>query len=68
MADTKVEQLSVNVVKEPSMMTGAVPRKHWMDVPVTFKPGTTAIQPRKQLLNILAKVYPVFSVNRANGK
>ena len=39
MADTKVEQMSVNVVKEPSMMTGAIPRKDWMDMPVTFKPG-----------------------------
>ena len=39
MADTKVEQMSVNVVKEPSLMTGAVPTKDWMDVPAVFKPG-----------------------------
>jgi len=39
MADTKVDQMSVNVVKEPSMMTGAIPGKDWMDTTVTFKPG-----------------------------
>jgi hypothetical protein len=45
MADTKVEQMSVNVVKEPSMMTGAIPRKE------PSSRATTAIQQRKALLN-----------------
>lgn len=39
MADTKVEQMSVSVVKGPSMMTGAIPKKDWMDTPAVFKPG-----------------------------
>jgi len=35
----KIEVLSKNVVEEPSLMTGAVPTKHWMDVPAVFSPG-----------------------------
>ena len=50
MADTKVQQMSVNVVKEPSLMTGAVPRKAWMDTPVTFKPGNYCYPAKKSIV------------------
>ena len=36
MADTKVEQMSVSVAKDPSLMTGAIPKKDWMDTPAVF--------------------------------
>ncbi|OGR01463.1 MAG: menaquinol oxidoreductase [Deltaproteobacteria bacterium RIFOXYD12_FULL_50_9] len=39
MADPKAAQLGVSVVKDPSLMTGAIPTKDWMDVPAIFKPG-----------------------------
>jgi len=53
MADTKVEQMSVNVVKEPSMMTGAIPRKDWMDTTVTFKPGNYCYPAKKSIVEYL---------------
>ena len=58
MADTKVEQMSVNVVKEPSMMTGAIPRKDWMDIPVTFKPGNYCYPAKKSIVEYLSKGLP----------
>ncbi len=39
MADPKADQLGESVAKDPSMMTGAVPAKDWMDTPVEFKSG-----------------------------
>jgi len=39
MADVKVDKLARSVVEGPSLMTGSIPRKFWMDVPVVFKPG-----------------------------
>ncbi len=39
MADTKVAQMKEKVVKEPSLMTGAVPAKDWWDVEAIFKAG-----------------------------
>ena len=39
MADTKVAQMKEKVVKEPSLMTGAVPAKDWWDVEAVFKSG-----------------------------
>lgn len=42
MAVAKLEQLSKSVVQGPSMATGAVPVKDWMDVAAIFKPGNYA--------------------------
>ena len=47
MAVPKLEQLSKSVVQGPSLATGAVPTKDWMDVPAIFKPGNYAY-PAKQ--------------------
>ncbi|MBW2506659.1 MAG: (Fe-S)-binding protein, partial [Deltaproteobacteria bacterium] len=58
MADTKVEQMSVNVVKEPSLMTGAIPRKDWMDTTVTFKPGNYCYPAKKSIVEYLSKGLP----------
>jgi len=47
MSVPKLEQLSKSVVQGPSLATGAVPSKDWMDIPVAFKPGSYAY-PAKQ--------------------
>ena len=39
MAVPKADQLGVSVAKDPSMMTGAIPAKSWLDTPVEFKAG-----------------------------
>lgn len=40
MANTKVAEMKVKVVKEPSLMTGSVPTTgNWWDVEAIFKPG-----------------------------
>jgi len=49
MADPKADQLGVSVAKDPSMMTGAVPTKDWMDVPVKFKPGNFCYPAKKNI-------------------
>jgi len=50
MADTKVEQMSVSVAKDPSLMTGAIPKKDWMDVPAVFKPGNYCYPGKKDIV------------------
>ena len=50
MANPKADQLGESVVKDPSMMTGAVPAKDWMDTPVKFKPGNFCY-PAKQSIH-----------------
>lgn len=42
MALAKLEQLAKSVVQGPSMSTGSVPVRDWMDVPAIFKPGNYA--------------------------
>ncbi len=42
MAVPKLEQLSKSVVQGPSLATGAVPTKDWMDTPAVFKSGNYA--------------------------
>ena len=42
MAVPKLEQLSKSVVQGPSLATGAVPTKDWMDTPAEFKSGNYA--------------------------
>ena len=42
MAVVKVDMLARSVAEGPSLMTGAIPTKDWMDVPAVFKPGNYA--------------------------
>jgi Fe-S oxidoreductase len=42
MSVPKLEQLSKSVVQGPSLATGAIPTRDWMDTPVAFKPGDYA--------------------------
>lgn len=53
MSVPKLEQLSKSVVVGPSMMTGAVPAKGWMDTPVEFKPGNYAYPAKKEKVEYL---------------
>lgn len=42
MSVPKLEQLSKSVSQGPSMATGSVPTRDWMDIPAVFKPGNYA--------------------------
>ena len=53
MAVPKLEQLSKSVVQGPSLATGAVPTKDWMDVPAIFKPGNFAYPATKEKVEYL---------------
>jgi Fe-S oxidoreductase len=53
MAVPKLEQLSKSVVQGPSLATGAVPTKDWMDVPAIFKPGNYAYPAKKEKVEYL---------------
>jgi Fe-S oxidoreductase len=55
MADTKLEQMSESVAKDPSLMTGAVPTKDWMDVEAVFKPGNYCYPAKKDIVEYLDK-------------
>ena len=50
MADPKADVLGVKVAKDPSLMTGAIPTKGWMDSPVTFKPGNYCYPAKKSIV------------------
>ncbi|MEW6428647.1 MAG: sulfate reduction electron transfer complex DsrMKJOP subunit DsrK [Thermodesulfobacteriota bacterium] len=50
MADTKVNVMKELVVKEPSLMTGAIPTADWMDVPAVFKPGNYCYPAKKSIV------------------
>ena len=39
MAVVKIDKLARSVAEGPSLMTGSIPRRPWMDMPVVFKPG-----------------------------
>ena len=58
MADTKVAQMKEKVVKEPSLMTGAVPAKDWWDVEAVFKPGNYCYQAKKSIVEYHNKNLP----------
>ena len=65
MADTKVAQMKEKVVKEPSLMTGAVPVKDWWDVEAVFKPGNYCYPAKKSIVEYHDKNLPgVFGVPR----
>jgi len=58
MADTKVDVMKEKVVKEPSLMTGAIPTKDWMDVPAVFKPGNYCYPGKKSVMEYMGKSLP----------
>jgi len=53
MSVPKLEQLSKSVVQGPSLSTGAIPTKDWMDIPVHFKPGNYAYPAKKEKVEYL---------------
>ncbi len=53
MALAKLAQLSKSVVQGPSLATGAIPAKDWMDVPAIFKPGNYAYQAKVEKVEYL---------------
>ncbi len=50
MAEPKADELGISVAKDPSLMTGAIPTKEWMDSPVTFKPGNYCYPAKKSMV------------------
>jgi Fe-S oxidoreductase len=50
MALIKADKLGVSVAKDPSLMTGAIPRRHWMDTPTVFKPGNYAYPTKPSIM------------------
>ena len=50
MAIMKADKLGVSVAKAPSMMTGAVPKNDWWDVPANFKPGNYAYPAKQEIV------------------
>jgi len=58
MADMKVDELSVSVARDPSMMTGGVPTKDWQDVPAIFKPGNYCYPGKKEMVEYHSKSFP----------
>ena len=53
MAVPKLEQLSKSVVQGPSLATGAIPTKDWMDIPVHFHEGNYAYPAKKEKVEYL---------------
>ncbi|MGD9950083.1 MAG: sulfate reduction electron transfer complex DsrMKJOP subunit DsrK [Desulfobulbus sp.] len=53
MAVVKVDVLAQSVAEGPSLMTGSIPTKGWMDVPVVFKPGNYAYPAKKEIIKYL---------------
>ncbi len=53
MSVAKLEQLSKSVVQGPSLATGAIPTRDWMDMPVAFKPGSYAYPAKKDKVEYL---------------
>ncbi len=50
MAIMKADKLGVSVAKAPSMMTGAIPKNDWWDVPTDFKPGNYAYPAKQEIV------------------
>jgi len=50
MAIMKADKLGVSVAKAPSMMTGAIPKNDWWDVPAEFKPGNYAYPAKQEIV------------------
>ena len=52
-AVVKMDKLARSVVEGPSLMTGSIPTKDWMDVPAVFKPGNYAYTTKPEVLRYL---------------
>ncbi len=53
MAVPKLQQLAKSVAQEPSLATGAIPTRDWMDIPVVFKSGNFAYPAKKEKVEYL---------------
>ncbi|HHB75614.1 MAG TPA: (Fe-S)-binding protein [Desulfobulbus sp.] len=53
MAVVKVDKLARSVAEGPSLMTGSIPTKDWMEMPVVFKPGNYAYTTKPSILEYL---------------
>ncbi len=53
MAVIKKDELAKSVVEEPTLMTGSMPEKDWMDIPAVFKPGNYAYPTKPEKLEYL---------------
>ncbi|PIE57178.1 MAG: menaquinol oxidoreductase [Desulfobulbus propionicus] len=53
MAVVNVEKLSRSVVEGPSLMTGSIPTREWMDVPAEFKSGNYAYPAKVEIIQYL---------------
>ena len=53
MSVPKLEQLSKSVSQGPSMATGSVPTRDWMDIPAVFKPGNYAYPAKAEKVEYL---------------
>lgn len=63
MAVPKLEQLSKSVVQGPSLATGAIPTKDWMDIPVHFHEGNYAYPAKKEKVEYLNSQKGLFFPN-----
>ncbi len=50
MAIPKADKLGVDVAEAPSMMTGAIPKKSWMETEAIFKPGNYCYPAKKEIV------------------
>ncbi|MGX9728568.1 MAG: sulfate reduction electron transfer complex DsrMKJOP subunit DsrK [Candidatus Electronema sp. VV] len=53
MAVIKKDELARSVVEDPTLMTGSMPDKDWMDIPAVFKPGNYAYTTKPEKLEYL---------------
>ncbi|WP_417917244.1 sulfate reduction electron transfer complex DsrMKJOP subunit DsrK [Candidatus Electronema sp. JC] len=53
MAVIKKDELARSVVEDPTLMTGSMPDKDWMDIPAVFKPGNYAYPTKPEKLEYL---------------
>ena len=53
MAVIKKDELAKSVVEAPTLMTGSMPEKDWMDIPAVFKPGNYAYPTKPEKLEYL---------------
>lgn len=58
MANMKKAELAERVAKDPSLMTGAIPAKDWMDTPAVFKPGNYCYPAKASMVEYHSKALP----------
>ncbi len=54
MANLKADELGVKVASDPSLTTGAVPAKDWMDTPAVFEPGNYCYQGKSEKVEYIS--------------